>query len=232
MVEYKTIESPVSNFNNLITKLSTELDNIYNPNHKGKLIKLLSDNQLIFDSNSILIYNFIRIKKNCIGTYVFNFERDIDSSQLHLIEITLENIPILFDILNRYLFVVNCVTKNMDDSVSQKYIESIYNLVMSNQLTIDNNCFLVPYKRKIRHLCDSDKTIENLYSKFEYIITFNKQMNISYSLMRVLSSDLNESKSIENIRYLEKETIKTGIINKDRFPNFLKELFYYGELID
>lgn len=231
---YSKIESPLSNFNNLIYQLASELNQIYYSEEKSELILLLVRNELIFDNKHILLFGFIKIGMNKFGEFCFRFSGDVNPKRMELVSKSLDNKQLLNNIYNKYIFLLTSATNNYDDSVSQNYVETIY-----NELT-DKNFFenqkeeikyyLIPYKSKIKHLFDTDKTLENLFTKFEYVICFDKKTSYHYYIYRVLSSDLNQSKSIDNIRYLEKDCISNGTIQSQNLWQFLKQLFYYGTI--
>jgi hypothetical protein len=228
------IDSPLSNFNNFILQIGNELNDIYYPDEKSAINTLLFKNQLLFENQSLLLFGFIKIYyKN--GECVMRLFGEINPAKNKFLKITVDNFPKIILSLNKYLYMLSRITENFDTSVNQKYIDTIYEtLVNTNIKKIQQTkdiSFLIPFKNKIKHLFDSDSTLNNLFSRFEYIISFHKKLSYQYTIYRVLSSDLDENKSLENIRYLEKESIKQGIIEPINLSNFLTQLFYYGELV-
>ena len=230
-VNGKLIESPLSAFNNLLLQISQKIENIYFP-RKLKIEKISFINQLLFENNSITILNVIKLlyHKNKIG---FQFI-GIFSENMNLIKISLENQNELFEIFQNYLFIINSITNNFDSDVSQKQVQSIFNQVNLRKIC-PNTMFIVPYKNKINHLYDNrknDKTLEKIFNRFSYIIKFNTidKSTFKYKLCRVTSTILNESKSLENIRFEDIEILKDGCLTFDKLENFLIDLFYYGEI--
>ena len=151
---------------------------------------------------------------------------------LSLIQKTIDNQKELYSLFQYYLFIVNSMeNNNFDDSVSLKFINSLYEQLMNKK--IDNNqYFLLPYKNKIKHLYDNkDKTLDNLYNRFSYLIKFDINRNmIRYSICRCLSSENKETFSIENLRFEDIEIINSSNISYNDLQMFLTNLFYYGEL--
>ncbi|MCK9417113.1 hypothetical protein M0Q97_10695 [Candidatus Dojkabacteria bacterium] len=231
---YSKIESPLSNFNNLIYQLAGELNEIYYSNEKSNLNLLLVRNELIFDNKYILLFGFIKIGMNKFGEFCFKFSGDINPKRMELVSKSLYNKQQLNNIYNKYIFILTTTIKNYDETISQNYVETIYKeLTDKNFIENQKNeikYYLIPYKSKIKHLFDNDKTLEKLFTKFEYVICFDKKISYHYYLYRVLSSNLNQSKSIDNIRYLEKECISNGTIQINNLWQFLKSLFYYGTI--
>lgn len=227
----KCIDSPISVFNNLLNQFSKELADIYvgetKPNERIAFI-----NKLLFENKSITIYGCIKIYIQDDNIF-YKFLGKFDSLRLNIINQTIDNEVKIFRIFQQYLFLINSLTKNLDSSISQKYVESIYEEIINKDYS--DKMFYIPYKNKIKHLYDSDdKILENLYNRFSYIARFKKisKHNISYKIVRVLSSELKESKVIENLRFEETEVIKEGNTNTFKFTEFLINLFYYGEIIN
>jgi len=223
------IDSPLSAFNNFMIDISDEFNNIFYPNSK-KISQLLIKNQILFEDNTITLFNFIKIIY-ANEKFVYQFCGLIDAHRCDLIKISLENKSKIFQIFQKYLFIYNDIRSNYDETISQKYVENIYNKIIKNK-SVETEMFLIPFKNKINHLYDvKDKTLDKLYSKYSYVITFTHNKSIiEYNIIRVLSSDLDESKSIENTRFLEKDYIKTDTVHLRNLNQFLLKLFYYGEI--
>jgi hypothetical protein len=232
----KRIESPLSAFNNLINQITEKLQLIYLLNNeKNPYIKKCANssfiNQLLFEEKCITIFGCIKIllQKDDI---VFKFCGSYDSAKLELINRTLKNETELKQLFQHYLYIIDSVNNNYDSTISQKYVEMIFNQII-NKTIEPNKMFLVPYKNKIKHLYDSeDKTLDKLYNRYSYVIKFSvkNNMTFSYRLTRVLSSELNESKSMENVRFEDIEVLKENTLSIDKLEEFLTNLFYYGEI--
>jgi len=231
MSKGKLIESPLSAFNNLLLQISKKIEHIYFP-HKSKVENIVFINQLLFEEKSITILNVIKLvyHKNEVGIQFIGFF----SKDTNLIRITLDNQKELLEIFQNYLFIINSITNNFDADVSQKQVQSIFNQVNSRKICPDT-MFIVPYKNKISHLYDeksNDKTLEKIFNRFTYVIKFNTndKQTFKYKLCRVTSTILNESKSLDNIRFEDIETLKEGSLTFDKLEKFLIDLFYYGDI--
>jgi hypothetical protein len=225
--------SPLSAFNNLLIQISAELEEIYlssiNKNLRCKNITFI--NQLLFENQSLTICG--RVKLILVGEEIkLKFIGEFDAEKMLIIEKTMQYKDKIISLFRQYLFISATICKNFDDSISQKYVKSIFDQISNNQINPDK-LFLIPYKAKIRHLYDKDEILEKLFSQYSYLIKFsrNSQQTFNYSLLRCLSSELSESKSIENIRFEDIEVIKSETLPIHKLDNFLVELFYYGELI-
>jgi len=221
--------SPLSAFNNFIQEISRMCDEVFYPDYRGNVNQMLMRNEIFFEDYSILFFNFIKLSYVDHGIKI-NFIGDIDMDKLSYVEkFIVEKEKIIF-LFQKYLYIISEVSENYDHTIAQKYVDDIFKKVKSTKT--ETEMFLVPHKNKINHLFDNnDHTLEKLYNKFSYVITFiNNKHTFTYKLMRVLSSDLDESKSLENIRFLEKETIKFDTINIFELSNFLCKLYYYGEI--
>ena len=224
-----SIESPLSAFNNVLLQISNKLQHIYIGNENN--ISFI--NQLLFEEKSITICNVVKLvyKNNEIGLKFQGVFVNTD-----IIEKTLLYKEELFQIFKNYLFTISVATKNLDDGISQKQVSGIFEQINNERLDFDNNqIFIVPHKIKIRHLYDeqkNDKTLDNIFNRYSYIIKFQviNKNSFRYSLCRVISTILNESKSIENIKFEEIDIIKSDVLGLDKLKDFLIDLFYYGEI--
>jgi len=228
----KTIESPLSAFNNLLLQISDKLEEIYLPNQKkcnSKNIAFI--NLLLFEEKSITISGNIKLvyQNNEIGikfTGTFN--------DMSFIQKTIDNQIELYQIFQNYLYIVDSMSTNLDNTISQKHVQSLFDQIISRKID-PNQYFILPYKNKINHLYDSsknDKTLEAIFNRYSYVIQFSTEnsQTFQYKFCRVLSTNLNESNSIENIRFDEIELLKKDIISLSKLQHFLVELFYYGNL--
>lgn len=225
------IDSPVSAFNNILLQINKEISNIYQTD-------VFKTQNCIFFDDSMLLFGFIKFQKinNEIG---FKFTGFITDNLEKYVRITLDNSDKLRNIFNKYLFLLNDVQNNFDKSVSIRYINTIIDDINSfDEKQLVNQYYLIPLKEKIFKNYDNfkeverDKTLEVILLKYSYLITFaiNGPKQVKFTIFRVLSSDLDESKSLNNIRFLEKEIIKNGLIQKGKqLRIFLTKLLIYGE---
>lgn len=229
---HKSIESPISAFNNLILQITNKFEQIYlNKNTQNIHFR----NQLIFEESSITVFGcikFVLINGNVETKFCGNF----NSNNFELVQKTLNNRVEIYSLVEHYLLIIGNLSNNLDESVSQKFVESLFEQIKSGKISKDE-MFLVPYKNKIKHLYDNskvDKTLENIFNRYSYIIKFSRDngSTFKYKLCRVLSSLLNESKTLENLRFEEIETINENVMSIGKLQHFLIELFYYGEIVD
>lgn len=221
------IESPLSAFNNLLLQNSNRLQKIY-CNEPNNIIFM---NNLIFDNASILIYGCIKL------LYVDNkfsvrFIGNFHSDKICLINKTLQNIKELEEIFNNYLYLVNNITNNFDDKISEKYVNDLFNNITDNTFA-KNKYHLVPYKNKIKHLYDNnDKVLDKLYNKYTYLIKFNRKskLTFSFTLVKALSSEFSECKSLENLRFEEIDIILEETLPIQSLKQFLFNFFFYGDI--
>lgn len=221
---YKKIDSPLSAFNNVLNQIVNKLLKIYDKNQND--IDFV--NSLLFEENAITILGKIKFvykhEKICL-----KFLGIFDNYDL--IYKTLKNDLELKQIFQHYLFTISSLTNNFDSSISQKYIDNIIEQIQKPNYD-KNIYYIIPYKNKIKHLYDSkDKLFENLYNKYSYVLKIDSnRLTFSYNLLRVLSSELNESKSLENLRFEDIEVLKNDTLPINRLSIFLTDLFYYGEI--
>lgn len=231
----KKIEAPISAFNNLLIQISDRLEDIYiskNTNElclgKKRTKNALFINQLLFEEKCITIFGSIKILL-VNNEICFKFHGTYDSKKIHLVRKTFENVNELKQIFQHYLFIISSISNNLDDSVSQKYVDSIFEQI--NLGTVDpNKMFLIPHKNKIKHLYDeSNPVLDKLYNRYSYIVKFRRNdRTFNAKLIRALSSELNESKSMDNVRFEDVEQIKEVTLPINDLQKFLIDLFYYG----
>lgn len=226
MATYKEIESPLSAFNNFILEISNELSTIFYPKEKENI--LLKNNKIFFEDKVINLFGFIKIE-NENENFFFRFNGKINETKMELIHICYKNKCSIFQIYQKYLHLYSMINSNYDNEISHKYVEMVYNKILKKHTT---EIFLIPYKNKIYRTFDTEKTyLFNLMNKFQYGIEFTKENSfVNYNIIRLLSSDLNESKSIENIRFFEKEYIHTDKIKSENLKETLINIFYYGKI--
>lgn len=223
------INSPMSAFNNFLLQIGEELSTLYGTNVYG------SEN-CIFNDKSIILFGFIKLLKTKTNNLGIKFLDVIDEVNFKLVQITINNKTLLSSVLFRYLFVLNDITKNYDDSVSEKYVSDILSDLKQNKF---DKFWIIPFKNKVCRSLEKNELFSENYEKFTYILgakpiknarggNKNNQKHI-LQIIKVLSSDLDESKSLENVRFLEKEVVKEICIKPSEYQKFLINLMYYGE---
>lgn len=222
-MEYEKIESPISAFNNIIYQFIVELNEIFEIESSD--INNQKTSNFIFDNNSIIFFERIKVfyLNNKMQLMLLT---PIHEKKMYILRTITNRFSDIANILYRYLYMLNSITNNYDLSISNGYINSIISDIKNK--TYKDKYYSIPYKNKIFNEVETDKTVENLYNKFTYLLEFNNiDGNLQYNIVRCLSSDLDESKSIHNIKFLEKEKIANGIVSDIR--KFLIKLMRYGE---
>lgn len=226
----KSVESPLSAFNNLLNQIAKKFEVIYiGDNSRGNVRSLSFINQMLFDEKSITLFGKIKlIYQN--NDFKFKFSGEYNVESLEIIQKTLDNSAELMQLFQQYLFIVSTINKNFDHTVSETYVKTISDAIKEHKAT--NQLFLVPHKAKIQHCYDSsDKTLDSIFNRYSYLIKFTTtKTHFRYKLLRVLSSELNESKSLDNIRFEDIDVIKEDMLRLDGLDDFLVKLFYYGEI--
>lgn len=227
--EGKRIESPISAFNNILQQITKKLIKIYLPGKDLSEEVTSFTNNLVFGQNSITISNCIKLvlMQEKIGIQYLGIFTDMS-----MVSKTIDNQRSLKELFQNYIYMISTIGDNYDDSVSQKHVETIFELIKSNRID-SNQLYILPYKNKIKHLYDAnDKVMEKLYNQYSYVIKFDciTKNHFSYKLMRVTSSILNEAKSLENIRFEDIETLKSESVAMRQLQQFLIDLFYYGDI--
>lgn len=220
--EYQQIESPLASFNNFIITLCDKISNIYG-------YDLSKNNDIIFTNDSIILFNYIKLSKDNINKIKIEIKKPISFDNILIIKETLDNYNTLSSIYYNYIFILNDISKKYDSSVALSYINSIIQDIISNNF--ENRTYFIPYRYKIANDIKDNETLANLYNKFSYGLQISKSSkNYKYKIIRLISSDLDESKCIANIRPLEIDTIVKGYFLKDKIEEFLKNLMFYGQI--
>lgn len=219
----KKVESPLAAFNNFMIDLGKELQDIYN-------YDVFGTNNCMFEDESILLFGFIRLMRVNNGMGI-KFNDVITDDNYKVVKYTLASKSELSSIFFKYLFILNDVRHNYDDSISSKYVENIIEEIQKND-KFEDKVYLIPFKNKIFKNYDKiDPLLEKLFTRYTYVLNVKHNGPIQYrwKLIRLLSSELNESYSLENIRPLEKEIIREGLVQKENIYQFMVKLMYYGE---
>jgi hypothetical protein len=245
--KYGICDTPITTYNNLLVKICDKLNQIYyggNSRNSRKGTKdvenqLILQSRIIFENNTIKLFGFMIIgySTDLLTQGVkLKFIGDITKEKFQIIQKTLANINDIQTMIFDYVFTQNYLFNKYDDSVTHNQIMNIYNQIKSGKYLYKNNevsqaigIFLVPYKNKLR--IDNNPDLFGLLTKFDYGIEFIPitARQYRYNLKMLVSQELDESKSIQNLRYKEINTIKTGIVDVNDLMDFLQNLFYFGE---
>jgi hypothetical protein len=222
-------DSPMLAFNNIISNLSSKLLSIYNIQEQEREIFIDS---LVFDDNSITILNSARVYlDNGDLRYRFNGSYDRDMLEGFVLK-TITNAHDIEHILHHYMYVLDRM-KDVDVSIDNQFVRDLINMMSREE--VPPYPVLLPYKIKIEKLYDtSDRLTDIIYNRYSYFIKFRagngNKGSIEYTLIKCISSELDPSKSMLNVRYDEIEILKQGYFNKTGASKFIGDLFFYGEI--
>lgn len=227
---YHKIESPLAAFNNFMIDLGEELKELFDED-------LFESNNVLFDDENICLFGFIKILRRNKSEIDLKITGLVNKKRSEKLKIVLDNFNTITGIFYKYLFILNDVRSNYDDSISSKYVEKIYeDIIKLDNEKLSNKIYLVPYQNKIFRNYDGtnkniDPSLDSLLKRYTYVINFLKlgYKKYQWNLIKIFSTDLNESYSIENIRPLDKEYLQQGEVSGDDLYQFLIKLMYYGE---
>lgn len=234
---YKKIDSPLSAFNNITNEIVKEISDIFynkiskdfTKKHKGNL--LAAESQIMFVDESVYMLNMIKLtydyKDNDIIVSIL--PRQLKRNDLRYVNILYENFDRISILFYRYIQMYNLIAKNFDAVPNALVLDIIHN-IKSKKF---DRTFLLPFKNKLTKI--DNLLLSDKYDKFELIIQFcdyPKSEKFKYNIWKCLSSDLDENLNIENLRYIEKELIRSGEIFLINIEEFVKQLFHYGNLLD
>lgn len=217
------IQAPICNFNNIMIEISS---NLHKTIFDIDISKLNNLDNVIFTDRSIVMFNLIKLFYHDDEMYL-RILRPIQKNELTF----LANIEKhFFDVhLNfmRYIQMYNKIVMGYD-AVPIALVDQIIQYIQKQDFQKGMN-FSVPYKNKILKNC---KNVDNDIYNFELIIKFNDfdGKHFHYKIEKVYSSGLNQNNSLNNLKYIEKEKLCDGEISYHNASDFVKNLFYYGQL--
>ncbi len=221
---YTEVDSPMALFNNFMVAIGEQLSEIYE-------YDLFKNNDIIFDNDSILLFGYIKLCKNTSDELQLLIKKPIVLKLIKQVKLTIDNFRKLEDIYCQYMTIFNDISKNYDSSITERYITIIFADLCRNN--ISKKVYFIPHRHKIANEIQDNDTLANLYNKFAYGLTFHELKTpglYKYSIIRMIASDLNESKCIANIRPLEIDTVITGKLTLKESKDFLTDLMYYGKI--
>ena len=226
---YKEIESPLSAFNNIQLDIANTLNEIIY-GEKTKVNQLTLKSHIIFESDSIAIMGFMRFIQHKDELFI-KILKPINKYELDILTLINKNLPEVNKCFFRYIQMYNKIASGYDD-VPQQLINIITKSIINNNF--DDTQYLIPYKNKIgKNLFKKENSfMESIFHRYEYIIKFSNDSKLyfNYKIFKVLSSELNENKSLENVRYWENDMLKTGTVTKIDAEKFIINLFCYGTI--
>lgn len=124
--------------------------------------------------------------------------------------------------------------------VPYELINTIMKGIHNQDSVILDRYYLLPFKEKFNRLMledkkydkDTEELLLNIYGRYDFCIKFSLVKGfLNYKIYRLLSSLMNENKSLENIRFEDVEIIKSDNIQIQRANEFVYQLFNYSEII-
>lgn len=235
--------SPISCFNNIQYQITKNIYCMLYPEYADNLNPIMSKTNIVFLDNSIIIFNVFKLEINYSNEVKLKILQPLNKSQLKIVNNIYKNWDDLISNFSQYLVMYNKIANGFDD-VPFILVDHIIKSIKNKDSKKLDNYFLVPYKNKIKALYDAEcltnddaKSLRNIYKnifeRYEYLIKFSIKSNtkFNYILCRCLSSELDESKSIENLRFEDIDIIKKNTKSICDCDEFVKQLFYYGEII-
>lgn len=231
---YNQIESPLSAFNNFMVQITERLDKIIYPNNYTGINQLTAKNQIIFDNSSIMLMNLFKLSlfNNKLHIKVL---RPLCCSEFKVLNVLTENFSIIESCYYQYLMMYNKIASNCDE-VPYQLVNGLIETLEDPTKEI-SKFYLIPFKTKVQHLYDakaSGDVLSKLVNRYTYVINFKrnkKAAQFSYKIYRMLSSELSQSKSLDNVDFINEEVIKQDTLSMPLLKRFVEQLFYYGEII-
>ena len=240
------IEPPISAFNNIISDITQIISDIIfkrNFNNQSELrmftalkhghnltnlFNLAKEDKIFFVDDSIMILGFFKLYLHDNNMLVKVLKPGLTWEELSILSAIYNNYDLITQQFFRYIMMFNRITKNFDD-VPTELINQIIKTIKSKK--VPTCSYLLPFKNKLTK--NDVETNWDLYKNYEFVITFklDKSKNrFSYSIIKVLSDEVKMSNSLEQIRYTEKDLIKTDTINFLDTEEFITQLFCYGNI--
>jgi hypothetical protein len=230
---FREIESPLSAFNNFQLQISDRLnDVIYGPYSRVAAPNQLNiKSDLIFNSDSIIIMGFVKlmVERNEMLVHAL---KPMGPEEMKIMQSINRNMLEVETCFFQYLQMYNRVCLGYND-VPNQLIRNIVNMIEKPKYhdLLTNSYFLIPYKSKIGGKLENQQVfMQKMYNRFEYIIKFsqNNSVSFNYTIFKVLSSDLNENRSLDNVRFLEYDKLYGSVVRMEDAEKFVINLFCYG----
>jgi hypothetical protein len=232
--EFREIESPLSAFNNFQLHISDRLNDVV----YGQYSRIKAPNQLtmkselIFNSDYIILMGFMRLynDRNIMKIKVL---KEVSSEELEILTAIKRNFLQVETLLFQYIQMYNRIAAGYND-VPNGLLNNIVNMIEHQKYhdILLTSSFLIPYKSKVGAKLEGNDMIfmEKLYNRYEYVLRFqpDTKNQFIYTIQRVLSSDLNENKSLENVRFVENDVMHRSTVRIDDAERFVINLFCYG----
>lgn len=217
MYGQQQIETPLYSFNNIILKIVRDFEKEFNISNLSECI--------IFNNDSMSLFGWVNIF-NHNGIIKLQINKDLDSRDFTIVNLIYSKYEFVVRQFSIYLMMYNRIAKECDE-VPFQLVENVINDVTSKKF--HDKKYLLPFKDKLSEL---DKEL-NIYNKYELFLSFHKTTYPNILNVRVkkyMSSDLDESVSINNLKYLDVDTIFEKHVNMVDMTTFIKNLYFYGKI--
>ena len=231
--------SPISCFNNIQLQITKNLYNILYPELNGEVSKMMFKNQIVFLDNSIIFLNCFKLEIFHDNDVRIKCLKSLNKAQLKLIVNIYNSWDEVVTNFCQYVIMYNKIAYGFDD-VPFTLVDYIIKAIKKKDTKKLDKYFILPYKNKIKILYDTfdddqnenKNVIKNIFERYEYLVKFGIKSNFkfTYFIGKFLSSELDESKSLENLRYKDIDIIKKDSLSIRNCDEFVKQLFYYGEI--
>lgn len=235
----------IVSFNQIQVELTNNIQNIIH-NYKTKYLRsskavhidyeyfhsLISNNNIIFNSNSIILFNFLELKlqyKNNSPQMLVNFLHYANREYFQLINL----IDIHWNEFLRILVIweqnFNLLGEPINEFLDSKYINSIINQLKNNS---DFN-LIIPMKNSIyQNNVELFNTL-NINENFELILSLKKKSEqiFNYEIQLLETKNIDMTKATP---YLLSDMPQKLLIDGEKpvleLPNFLQQLYAYGRI--
>lgn len=250
---FKEIDAPIAIFNNIIHDITNNIcqiinnkntnhksnNNLYNINminNKDKnniFDKLAVNSSIIFVDDTILIYGWLKLYLHNQKMLMKINKPNLEYNDLRIINSVYNNYETVAQNFYRYIMMYNKIAFGVDD-VPLNLIVTIKDEILKNSKNkqFNSTSYLLPFKNKMSKN-DVENDWNDFYCKYDFAIKFfyDNVNNFKYCIYKLSKSELNENRSLENIRYLESDIIKKDSVAYRNVEEFLKQLFIYGNII-
>jgi hypothetical protein len=186
------------------------------------IIRITIDN---YNLLSDILWEYLYLRNNLFDKY----DESITQNMIDIIFKSIVNIKNELSFTKAFLIPYN---NKLSFDNSSKFWNK-YNFQLSfNKIDIENNT-----KQLINKSIQRINLLENLsiiYNQYIVDKIYDNKDNIVYQyfVKKCVSQELDESKSINNLRLLENDTIKTGLIVESDLYDFISKLYFFGIFSD
>lgn len=221
----KEIESPLVCFNNIISNLTSKIENIYFGSKQNNMEFIKS---IIFQNTSIVIGNFVKLQQVPIDNsdftrFEFSFLGKLTYEDTEMVTLTINKLNELESVLNYYCMVIKQLD-NPDTSVSDQYLNQLRHQILCGNA--NDLPFLLPVANKL-----AANIGKKILSHHSFFVKFNKDKNkIRYSVIKTEALANPEITVDGKYMFNDIDVLVNGVMDSSELTNFLFQLFYYGRI--